>query len=219
MQFLLANRDATSIIMWMDNCGAQNKNWLLYSSLLQYVQNEDVAAEVVEVKYLEPGHTFMAADSEHAAASKKLDANKLVLDVNDFSNCVKSNNLDTKVMSSTDFFHMQDNVSIHRLNILKDTDERPYLEDVVSARFVRGSLNFEFKMDYIGNYKSYSSLLKNNVHMDQPFSMRTHPRGISSSKKEEILEKLVPLMPAHRRGYWQRMPANNESQNLLTHLE
>jgi len=37
--FLLANRDAKKIIIWLDNCAGQNKNWILYSMLVKAVNS------------------------------------------------------------------------------------------------------------------------------------------------------------------------------------
>ena len=43
------------IIIWADNCTAQNKNWWLYSSLVWCV-NQPWGPQSVTLKYLERGH-------------------------------------------------------------------------------------------------------------------------------------------------------------------
>ncbi|GFR90005.1 U-box domain-containing protein 16 [Elysia marginata] len=58
--------------MWGDNCTAQNKNWTFFSFLAAAVNSEDISAEKITFKYLETGHTFMAADSVHHSIERKL---------------------------------------------------------------------------------------------------------------------------------------------------
>ena len=54
------------IIIWMDNCGPQNKNWTLYTALTAAVNSKDHPyLESITLKYFEVGHTFMSADSFH----------------------------------------------------------------------------------------------------------------------------------------------------------
>lgn len=64
-QLLIANRDATSIVIWADNCACQNKNWDLVLYLLKMVHSNIISAEQIELKFLQTGHTFMSADSFH----------------------------------------------------------------------------------------------------------------------------------------------------------
>lgn len=42
--FLLDNRDAEHIVLWLDNCSAQNKNWSLFSFCVYIVNTEEVAS-------------------------------------------------------------------------------------------------------------------------------------------------------------------------------
>lgn len=52
--FLEANRDAKRIIIWIDNCASQNENWALFSYLVRVVNSEQIAANNIELNYLEP---------------------------------------------------------------------------------------------------------------------------------------------------------------------
>ena len=45
--------------------GAQNKCWTLYTALCSLINSPDLELDTITVKYLEPGHTFMSADSFH----------------------------------------------------------------------------------------------------------------------------------------------------------
>ena len=57
-------------VLWADNCAGQNKNWVLFTALIATVNN-DWGPEDITIKYLESGHTFMAADSVHGVIGKK----------------------------------------------------------------------------------------------------------------------------------------------------
>ena len=54
-----------------DNCVAQNKNWLLFAALFQYVNCQN-RINRIEIRYLEKGHTFMRADAIHGLISRHL---------------------------------------------------------------------------------------------------------------------------------------------------
>ena len=57
-----------NIIIWADNCNGQNKNWCLYTALLQRVNTW--GPDTVTLKHLEKGHTFMASDGVHGEESR-----------------------------------------------------------------------------------------------------------------------------------------------------
>jgi hypothetical protein len=59
-------RDVKHFVYWLDNCSGQNKNWTLFSALTILVNSDQIEAEDVTLKFFEPGHTFMSADSVHA---------------------------------------------------------------------------------------------------------------------------------------------------------
>ena len=63
--FFLHRRDQKLITLWLDNCSGQNKNWALFSFLLYIpvIDSPETITDVIRLKYSEPGHTFMSADS------------------------------------------------------------------------------------------------------------------------------------------------------------
>ncbi|XP_045457965.1 uncharacterized protein LOC123668235 isoform X2 [Melitaea cinxia] len=40
------------------------------------------------------------------------------------------------------------------------------------------------------------------------------PRGVKSVKKNDIINKLVPMMPESRRAFWHHLPTNDKSVDL-----
>lgn len=55
INLLLANRDAERVVIWCDNCVAQNKNYFLFRSLVHMVNSHSIAASRITLKFLETG--------------------------------------------------------------------------------------------------------------------------------------------------------------------
>ena len=88
--FFLQNRDEQCIVLWLDNCASQNKNWTLLCSLVYLINSDEIAANSIILRYFEPGHTFMSADSFHHQVEMSLKRKKKVYDFSDFVDCVRS---------------------------------------------------------------------------------------------------------------------------------
>lgn len=89
---LLSERDANTYTLWLDNCCAQNKNWLLFTMLIIVVNSSSVGTESIVLKYFEKGHTFMSADSVHHGIEQEMRKRKNIFDFNDFVDVVKVSN-------------------------------------------------------------------------------------------------------------------------------
>lgn len=90
--FFMANRDKKTVVIWLDNCSSQNKNWTLLSFFMYIVNSVEVCVENIEIKYFEPGHTFMSADSFHHQVELSLKRKKKVFDFEDFVGAVQNSN-------------------------------------------------------------------------------------------------------------------------------
>lgn len=64
-----ASTEVEHFIFWVDNCSAQNKNWVLYTSFVTMV-NSEWGPKSITLKYFEPGHSFMKADYVHGGIGK-----------------------------------------------------------------------------------------------------------------------------------------------------
>lgn len=95
--FFAQNRDLKNIILWLDNCAAQNKNWTLYSYLVYLVNSTEVNFDSITLRYLETGHTFMAADEFHHRVERSLKTKKRVYDFEDFCKAVSDTGVRTMV--------------------------------------------------------------------------------------------------------------------------
>ena len=122
-------RDFAQITFWADNCSAQNKNWTLFSAIAQLVNDEDTKCERVTIKYFEPGHTWMAADSFHRSVEQVMKRRKTVYDFPDFEDVISSANGIAVTMAVGDFKDYQSRLS-HA-----STTNYPLLEKVIVVEF------------------------------------------------------------------------------------
>lgn len=114
--FFLANRDYKKNVIWLDNCASQN--WTLISFLIYIMNSDEIALEKLKLKYFEPGHTFMSADSFHHQVEMSLKKKKKVYDFEDFKETVQSCNsgkVNILEQGKQNFFKFQDITSKHKL--------------------------------------------------------------------------------------------------------
>ena len=121
--FFTTYRDTPHIVLWLDNCAAQNKNWGLLSYLVYRINSNETRTETVELNYLEPGHMFrsMSADSFHHRVELSIKQRGKIYDFTDYEQCVKnssSGNVDVKSMTVSDFRHWPDKSSVHKFSKL-----------------------------------------------------------------------------------------------------
>lgn len=160
--FLLENRDAEEITLWLDNCTGQNKNWLLISMLLRAVNGKEIAAKRITLSFLEVGHTYNAADSIPGHVETAMKAKKKIYDINDFIACVARPNTTVKVMAKNDFLAWTPKITAYSLNKLGE--HRPYLNKMAMLQVRRGSAMLFWKQRHSdNNFKSAHVLTKYDV--------------------------------------------------------
>ena len=129
--------DSTQFTLWEDNCSAQNKNWTFFTTLVELVNDETVLCEKVAIKYFEPGHTWIAADSFHTSFEQQTKRRKTVHDFRDFEEVINS----PVTMGVSDFRNYSSKLS------KASGTHYPRLDKVVVAEFRRGSSCLYWKED------------------------------------------------------------------------
>lgn len=81
--------DMDHLIIWADNCAAQNKNWRLYFASCVIV-NTHKDLKSITFKYLEKGHTYMRSDCIHGAIGKKLKRSSRIYTFDDLKTLILS---------------------------------------------------------------------------------------------------------------------------------
>ena len=185
-------------IFWADNCAPQNKNWILFSTLIQLV-NSPAGPSSVTMKYLEPGHTFMKADSIHGSIGRKLKEDPVLYDLLDFSNLVSSAKNDMNVLPMTP----GDILPLRRIR--SSTRGLPKLRSLKAVKFQRGSGSMYYKFSHDASSYFLRPFLSVSLLPELPSAVNTM-RGINAKKKAEILSTLGPAMPDENRAFWEELP-------------
>jgi hypothetical protein len=209
-KWLLLQRDCLRLTIYADNCGAQNKQWALYTMLVYAVNSDLIKAKKITFKYLESGHTFMSADSLHHQCEHAL-RNKVVADYSDFRSALGSKMVILD-MDVQDFAEWQSGVSRYQINSYA---KRPLMTDISVAQFERGSNEMFFKFEFDERaFHRYTLFKRKFTISDLPPPCKTIPRGLSADKKKAILDNLCPLMHPSRRLFWEQIPSSDEVLDL-----
>lgn len=208
-EFLNEVRDYKKVVLFLDNCAAQNKNWAFFSFLVSKINSNDTPLVEIELNYFEPGHTFMSADSFHHCVEVQLRKAKRCYDFQDFVNCVRaaSKNTLVKTMQFNDFRKWDDHCSKCLLKNKKHNSEYPYLQHISKVSTVRGSYLLRYEKDWDGEEKTMNFLKQTIMKKGFPVAMsKNSPDGISIEKKDELIKVLKPILPDDRLKFWNELP-------------
>lgn len=207
--------DKDKIVLWLDNCSGQNKNWNLFMYLILLINSEDMQVQEVVLKYFESGHTFMAADSFHASVEARMRRGKPVVTMDDFETAVKNakKRVDAMKIEPGDFLSTSINVSQYTLNNCKP---RPYIDDIRKVIIRKGTLMFQYSSEVgpDGKVRSCNLLSKKQQRIVNGgnFRLETHTkrqvkaRGIDSERKRTLLQTVLPVICNEDREYWNNVP-------------
>ena len=87
---LFAIFEIAKYAFWMDSCFGQNNNWFLYTLLVNEANHINGTVNEIVIKYFEPGHTFMSADSFHHKVEQGMKKKKRCEDFQDFVDLVNA---------------------------------------------------------------------------------------------------------------------------------
>ncbi|CAH2101389.1 unnamed protein product [Euphydryas editha] len=106
----------------------------------------------------------------------------------------------------------QNSSSQHKI---RNIEPRVYLRDIMSVKAEKGHYNIKFKDNLESEWKELDFLqVKKNKVFPKAVS-KSAPRGITKERKEEILAKLVPLIPEHRRIFCRTLPESTKAHSNL----
>ena len=95
---------------------------------------------------------------------------------------------------------------------LQEIGKRPYIHDFKVVQVRRGSELLWTKTDYTQTTWRTYDIVKSNVDvLHAPFEMKTKPRGVNKSKVDRLCANLLPLVPAHKRAFWQDLQRTGSS--------
>ncbi|KAL2076341.1 hypothetical protein ACEWY4_028042 [Coilia grayii] len=189
------------VTYWVDNCTSQNKNWVLISTLVKIVNSDQNTITDITLKFFEPGHTFMSADSFHASVERMMKKRPggVVLDFQEFRDVIASSNsgrVNVVELQSSNILAWTDDHSAAKMK------NEAHLADMAVIQVRRGSRRFFYKLEHDAEDFTGCDFLKTKATLDFPPQLRPGDKGVEKEKKREIISKLVPLMPESRRQFW-----------------
>lgn len=201
------------LILWLDNCSAQNKHWNLFQHVVLLLNNLDIALEEVELKYFEPGHTFMSADSFHAAVEASMRQERIIT-FEDFKTAVAKATKNAKIMDmeTSDFFQTELTVKQYTLN---QKHPRPYIENIRKIVFQKGRYEVGYSDTVDATELVYCSLLSKkqqkliasiDFDFERRLSWQKSPRGIDPERKNKLLATLREVVPEIKRPFFEEIP-------------
>lgn len=126
-----------------------------------------------------------------------------------------SGKVDTKELSVGDLFAWKDCTSKQKLK--RRGDNIPYLTDVVKVTAKRGKTSLLYSTEYEESCSKVLNFLQAKCIKNFPMPEKIDKvRGFNKAKKKEIVEKLCPLMPCNRRGFWLSIQESEEPDLLNT---
>lgn len=219
-------RDYEEVTIWADNCTSQNKNWTFFSFLIYIVNTNKIAAKKITIKYFEPGHTYMSADSFHHLVELNLKRHPKCYDFADFANAVRSCKSDVMVkeMQCQDFKKWPCLTTPYQLQKINKNNSscRPLLKEICLVIAERGKKHLLYKESYADQqYKElYFLHSKYTKNWDLPDpDHHKDDRGIPEDRKVTLLKNLCGLIPEHKLVFWRQLKVNNDSKDLTKCIE
>ena len=212
--FILLHRDSSEVVIWTDNCCAQNKNFTLFRMMISAINSDMVSTDTITLKFLEPGHTFMSADSLHHLFEERIRKRSNIFDFDDLMSVFMSTkNVTVKHHQVRDLRQWTDESSIAK----RSKADHPILHDLRVIQFRRGSRSFFYKLRHSQMQFQEFDFLKKNARTEVPQSGLQEPRGIARSKIDTICDSLLNSMPVNRRSFWLALKSQaNDRPDLLT---
>lgn len=86
--------------------------------------------------------------------------------------------------------------------------------------FFKGSTKMEYYTNFDEAPKELDFLQKKFLKtiIDYEPDKIIEPRGINIEKKNEIVKKLLPLMPNNRKHFWTTLPVSLTSEDLVSEI-
>ena len=203
-----------NLVLWLDNCSGQNKNWTLILHLCKAIEYFDF--ETITLRFFVTGHTFMTPDAIHGTIENKIKKVVNVLDFPDFiklvENCAndtskKKSEIANPTAKKIEAVIMDDDKLINFPRPKTDKKKnRPEILNFSIVQFRKGSKNFFYS--YFINTDD-DDLIESEYLRDQVLEGDLDYIGNNSqvvaSRKNGIVSKLMPHMESHQKIFWKSL--------------
>ena len=99
----------------------------------------------------------------------------------------------------------------------------PNLSEILKIQFRKGETKMFWKTSFgESDYQPGEFLQKkfrDQCLKEIPIKSKGHARGVNKKKEDDILKKLVEMMPKTRRSFWESLPENEAREDLSINYE
>jgi hypothetical protein len=207
---------AEKVIVICDNCWAQNKNWLLLSNLIVFVNEPNFKPQSLIIDYLISGHSYQSADTVHATIELNLRKHQCIYNFKHLNDIISSSRQNLIVQT------IKFNEIINFIDYSKCRKEFN-LCTVRSLMFKKGSTDIFVKLNDDLNFKRFDILksniklklqnfINNNTSMIGDLTKKTSPVGISQEKFNSIT-KDIDSIPENFRSFYNNILINDKRKS------
>nr|XP_034835086.1 uncharacterized protein LOC117991601 [Maniola hyperantus] len=201
------------INMYSDSCPGQNRNIYVAIMIMYFIENSINSPRIINLKFLEPGHTHMEADTIHASIekAKKKTAMKIELP-KDWANLIRTVHRNPKInvveMQQSQFYNFQKLLTtqyVHRkINSVKEKVNWTKIKWIQCRKVDPGVLYYKYSFDDSEELFKVLSLKRN--------------RNMTRSQSEDTAP-VTPLVPLNQRPIKLPAPKVRDLQSFLEYLQ
>ncbi|XP_076660862.1 uncharacterized protein LOC143364351 isoform X2 [Halictus rubicundus] len=196
------------IIIYSDSCTGQNRNIKIALSLLKLVQSDDIAAKIIEQKFLISGHSFLPNDSDFGCVESAARHTSIYIH-EDWYRCMKtarhSNKFVVYEMKRNEFFstkQLERSITKRKKNTLRQTVNWFTIQWL---HYERGKQFDIFYKTTISVDVKYEILNIQRARCGRPLQLKNitqenlYPsvRPVSEAKKKDMIDLLKFIPPVH----------------------
>ncbi|XP_072391070.1 uncharacterized protein [Diabrotica undecimpunctata] len=212
--FLELPPEVTHVVLYSDTCGGQNKNSHISSMIMSILQSSDVNVQVVDHKFMVPGHTHMEVDVAHSMIEKKKKRSHIEIFLpHDWYQLVRSTSSKFEVveMARKDFFDFASLLKGPLVSRKKDDQGEPFRwHDVQWLHYRKennGKIFFKKSLNTEEPFKEISFIRRNGLGNLVPPLKYKADVPINKEKKKDLLD-LLPLIPTTFHGFYENLPSS-----------
>lgn len=207
-------KGAKHIVTYSDCCTGQNRNIKLVLSLMKYLQKKETKTEIINMKFLVSGHSYLPNDSDFSFIEKRAKNTSNIFSPRDWYNiileCRKSNKYSLTEMNHEHFFSTK---NLQEAITNRKKTEKGDSVNWLKMRWIRlekkepFTIKFKFtnsdEMDFecINIQKKVKGRPMSTLANVEQALLYPEARAISLAKKKDMMELLKFIPPIHHDYY------------------
>lgn len=216
--------DIKHVIMYSDCCSGQNKNSILIAMCLWFLENQE-SINVIDHKFLVPGHTRMECDSDHAKIEKARKRYSAPINhPNNWTEIIRwagKNKFNVKDMNQNDFYDFNNLLKTkYKMSKTNTIGEKFAFRHVKWLRYVKEEKNI---VSYKTTLKEDDEFLKldlsrKKVSFNNLLNAYNEELPITNEKKKDLIT-LLPLIPEVFHQYYINLKTKTVTDPIISDEE